>query len=521
MDALPFVGFLNLLCVQQQLANTMATPFSVSACCSLPAAGSAVMTQFVKAFRELSYALGFIHDCVEKDMIEVLQQVWLDGHLATVREEVRKYEKRCSEHESARLKHLALKKVTRREVLERSSSELAAARIAADESRFELAGHLNEVEATKRHAFLTMVAGVVYQHLACFRQGATLLSRIEGPYSDAMAIVEHLQREGQGRQAALQDMARATREVAAAREAIIAREAAAAAAAAAGDADATASVSCGAAAAGACGACPGDGSSAHGHGASPAAAGPGLSPTAAAAKASPVGLGGSSQPCGGLSSAGCAHPGGPSPLGQGAGAASSAGGAACSMGSLGGLGASVGAAIAATPGGPVQLTSAAAKLVGDIDRLIRSTQSSGGQQVTVIKQGYLSKKTQAKGRHDWKRRFFVLDSTGMMYYYSHKSDNLMALPGRGARPKNTLPLLTSTVKMDGEDASVRCCFRVVSPSGTYTLQAESEFERAEWIAHCRVSLVCCSTAPWTCRPCRACRCAPPTAATAASMSCPT
>jgi hypothetical protein len=28
----------------------------------------------------------------------------------------------------------------------------------------------------------------------------------------------------------------------------------------------------------------------------------------------------------------------------------------------------------------------------------------------VIKQGYLSKKTQAKGRHDWKRRFFVLDS---------------------------------------------------------------------------------------------------------------
>jgi hypothetical protein len=53
--------------------------------------------------------------------------------------------RRCSEHESARLKHLALKKVTRREVLERSSSELAAARIAADEARFELARHMNEV----------------------------------------------------------------------------------------------------------------------------------------------------------------------------------------------------------------------------------------------------------------------------------------------------------------------------------------------------------------------------------------
>jgi hypothetical protein len=40
--------------------------------------------------------------------------------------------------------------------------------------------------------------------------------------------------------------------------------------------------------------------------------------------------------------------------------------------------------------------------------------------VTIIKQGYLTKRSQGKGRHDWKRRFFVLDSTGMMYYYSHK-----------------------------------------------------------------------------------------------------
>jgi hypothetical protein len=287
-------------------------------------------------------------------------------------------------------------------------------------------------------------------------------------------------------QIVLEDMARATREAAAAREAIIAREAAAAAAAAAGDADATASVSCGGAAAGACGTCTVDGSIAHGYAFSPgvgaAAAAAGLSPTAAAAIASsPSGLSsGSPSFGGGLSHAGSLQPGGLSPLSQGAAAAAgSTGGAVCSMGSLGGLGASVGAAIAATPGGPVQLTSAAAGLVGDIERLIRCTQSSGGQQVggrlcalsqrarpwanrgkrllviglatmsccvasteeegsaranqhlrrgfiivrwsegaccccccqvTVIKQGYLSKKTQAKGRHDWKRRFFVLDS---------------------------------------------------------------------------------------------------------------
>jgi Arf-GAP/coiled-coil/ANK repeat/PH domain-containing protein len=69
--------------------------------------------------------------------------------------------RRCSEHESARLKHLALKKVTRREVLERSSSELAAARIAADEARFELARHMNEV----RGQWLNSVVEVLYSML--------------------------------------------------------------------------------------------------------------------------------------------------------------------------------------------------------------------------------------------------------------------------------------------------------------------------------------------------------------------
>ena len=33
-----------------------------------------------------------------------------------------------------------------------------------------------------------------------FRQGAALLGRMEGPYSDAMAIVEHLHKEGQAKQ---------------------------------------------------------------------------------------------------------------------------------------------------------------------------------------------------------------------------------------------------------------------------------------------------------------------------------
>lgn len=41
---------------------------------------------------------------------------------------------------------------------------------------------------------------MVAQHLVFFRQGAALLGRMEGPYSDAMAIVEHLRKEGQAKQ---------------------------------------------------------------------------------------------------------------------------------------------------------------------------------------------------------------------------------------------------------------------------------------------------------------------------------
>lgn len=34
-----------------------------------------------------------------------------------------------------------------------------------------------------------------------------------------------------------------------------------------------------------------------------------------------------------------------------------------------------------------------------------------------------------------------------------------AAAAAAAKPKNTLPLLTSTVKMDSEDAGMRCSFR--------------------------------------------------------------
>ncbi len=55
----------------------------------------------------------------------------------------------------------------------------------------------------------------------------------------------------------------------------------------------------------------------------------------------------------------------------------------------------------------------------EVERHIRATAASRGGQVTILKQGYLLKKGGGL-RREWKRRFFVLDSSGMLYYYSAK-----------------------------------------------------------------------------------------------------
>eukprot|EP00850_Spirogloea_muscicola_P015064 SM000112S24006 [mRNA] locus=s112:384290:390504:+ [translate_table: standard] len=97
--------------------------------------------------------------------------------------------------------------------------------------------------------------------------------------------------------------------------------------------------------------------------------------------------------------------------------------------------------------------------------------------VQSIKQGYLLKRSSSL-RGDWKRRFFVLDSRGMLYYYRKQwgkptDDNTVA--------NNTVNLLTSTIKMDAEQSDLRFCFRVVSPNKSYTLQAENNADRQDWV----------------------------------------
>jgi hypothetical protein len=90
------------------------------------------------------------------------------------------------------VKHQSLKKLTKREVLERSHADLAAARCGEEEGRFDLARRLTEVELSKRYAFIELVVGSVHAHLMFFRNGNELLGRLEAPTNDALAIGEHL-----------------------------------------------------------------------------------------------------------------------------------------------------------------------------------------------------------------------------------------------------------------------------------------------------------------------------------------
>ncbi|KAL4279954.1 hypothetical protein GQ457_03G011120 [Hibiscus cannabinus] len=132
-------------------------------------------------------------------------------------------------------------------------------------------------------------------------------------------------------------------------------------------------------------------------------------------------------------------------------------------------------------------------------------QSSINGEIQIIKQGYLLKRSSSL-RGDWKRRFFVLDSQGTLYYYRHKgvkptgflhhyapsavdhnSGVFARFRSKYKSPTNenlgchTVDLRTSTIKMDAEDTDLRLCFRIISPFKTYTFQAENAGDRMDWV----------------------------------------
>uniref|UniRef100_K7KVG3 Uncharacterized protein n=1 Tax=Glycine max TaxID=3847 RepID=K7KVG3_SOYBN len=123
------------------------------------------------------------------------------------------------------------------------------------------------------------------------------------------------------------------------------------------------------------------------------------------------------------------------------------------------------------------------------------TESAENGKVQIIRQGFLSKRS-TNLRGDWKRRYFVLDSRGMLYYFRkpwsglhsgnqsslHRNcatDNSAGIFSRllsshyhGFIPdekfvaRHTVNLLTSTIKIDAEH---------------YTLQAENALDQMDWM----------------------------------------
>ncbi|KAJ3681294.1 hypothetical protein LUZ60_015783 [Juncus effusus] len=144
-------------------------------------------------------------------------------------------------------------------------------------------------------------------------------------------------------------------------------------------------------------------------------------------------------------------------------------------------------------------------------KMIEAAMSNASKgKVETIRQGYLSKRS-SNLRGDWKRRFFVLDSRGMLYYYrkqhsrpsgSHLTNQRLHNSGdhgagllsrwfsshyhggvhdEKAVARHTVNLLTSTIKVDADQSDLRFCFRIISPSKNYTLQAENAMDQMDWI----------------------------------------
>ncbi|KAE9602711.1 putative Arf GTPase activating protein [Lupinus albus] len=137
-------------------------------------------------------------------------------------------------------------------------------------------------------------------------------------------------------------------------------------------------------------------------------------------------------------------------------------------------------------------------------------ESAANGKVQIIRQGYLSKRS-SNLRGDWKRRYFVLDSRGTLYYYrkpwngsyggnqqsAHKNsanENGSGLLSRWLSShyhggvhdersvaRHTVNLLTSTIKVDADQSDLRFCFRIISPAKNYTLQAENAVDQMDWM----------------------------------------
>lgn len=121
-------------------------------------------------------------------------------------------------------------------------------------------------------------------------------------------------------------------------------------------------------------------------------------------------------------------------------------------------------------GGPLQMLPVNPEKFSEVETYVEAAIKSRGQQRKTLKQGYLLKRS-SNMLGDWKKRFFKLDSRGLLFYQSKR---------RNENSKRYLCLLTASVK-DNDEEDLRFCFTVLSPEKTLTLQAGNEAEKQEWI----------------------------------------
>ncbi|PRW20973.1 ADP-ribosylation factor GTPase-activating AGD3-like [Chlorella sorokiniana] len=339
--------------------------------------GGPTLLKFVSTFRELASFQDLLRTQTEVVLCERLNHEFVKV-TGEVKEAKRRLDKRSSEYDAARLKHLGHRSATHVSTWagkssdpDKSFADLQAAKSAADEARAEVARRFTQVESRKRYEFLEMLVTAVDAHLRYFERGYQLFANLEPYLQHALQLIEKLKADGEVQQSRMEALIQVHKAEANARDAAV------------GEA-------------------------------------------AAASRDTP----------------------------------------------------------APRPGGPLQMTAGTSALAADLEGYIRQTQESRGQQITVLKQGYLLKQT-SDFRKAWKRRFFVLDSQGMLYYYSTKEGS------RGSQaPRNTCGLLTATIKPDAEDPSLRYAFRVVSPEKEYHLQAENEVEQQEWMQMLQGVIAC-------------------------------
>ncbi|PSC71679.1 ADP-ribosylation factor GTPase-activating AGD1 [Micractinium conductrix] len=342
--------------------------------------GGPTLLKFVSTFRELSSFQDLLRTQTEVVLCERLNHDFIKL-TSEVKESKRRLDKRSSEYDAARLRHLGHRSAGHLSTWagkssdpDKSFAELQAAKGTADEARFEVARRFTQMESNKRFEFLESMVTAVDAHLRYFERGYQLFSGLEPYLQHALQLVEKLKAEGEVQQGRMEALILQHKAEATVRDSMVGEAAAAA---------------------------------------------------AARDPAVPV-----------------------------------------------------------RPSGPLQMTAGTSQLANEMELYIRQTQESKGQTVTVLKQGYLLKQT-SDFRKAWKRRFFVLDSQGMLYYYSTKEGSR-----REQQPRNTCSLLTATIKPSAEDPNLRYAFRVVSPEKEYVLQAENEVEQQEWMQMLQGVIAC-------------------------------